>query len=267
MVKRRLVIGLAAVAAACGGAASLTTPTSSVGSAGRVSALGTTASSIPTPCPSNGTRPSPSVAIFGVNSHVSSCGTLDAVFKVTPDPPVGGTPLQVTFNMCKSSDTDPLITLHFQVVYGDGEHDSGECRLTHSYIGLGQYTATACVSDGDPRRGDGVCQSYTVGVGDACDATFFNPRGFPNGRACTIAVDARTQGNTACGQPLAANLGVSTGTTSGAQAFCPPGHLCTLKFPVPFESSFPFATVTAANAKATPLSFNISGCSVVIGGG
>jgi hypothetical protein len=260
MGKRRLAIGLAAIAAACGGAATLTSPTSSVSTGGRVAVLETTAS--PTPCPSIVVQPSPSVAIFSVSARPSSsCGTLHAAFKISPNPPVGGTPLQVTFDMCRSKDTDPAIALGYHVTYGDGQEDGGSCRLKHDYTGLGQYTATACVNDESPA--DRVCQSYTVSVGDACDATFSNASGSGRG-TCTVAVQAITQGNTTCGNPLSANLAVSGGPNPGALAACPSGHPCTLqfRFPEPSSSSFPVATVSANNAKAKPLSFCLSGCSV-----
>ena len=86
-----------------------------------------------------------------------------ADFTVNPNPPRGASPLEVTFNMCRSGDPDGD-ELQFSVVFGDGSSGSGACRLDHTYRAdrTTTFQARACVSDGTP--GHEVCHGYNVEV-------------------------------------------------------------------------------------------------------
>jgi PKD domain len=82
-----------------------------------------------------------------------------ADFRVSPDPPEGASPLDVTFNMCRSTDPDGD-ELKFTFDYGDGSVFRGNCRTTHTYPyppGAASVVATICVGDG--LRGHDSCQS------------------------------------------------------------------------------------------------------------
>jgi uncharacterized repeat protein (TIGR02543 family) len=87
-----------------------------------------------------------------------------AVFRVSPDPPAGLTPLSVQFNMCPSSDPDGD-TLQFRFDFGDGSNERGRCRMEHMYPTAGDYVAEGCVSDGQP--GHERCQTFRVRAADA----------------------------------------------------------------------------------------------------
>lgn len=94
-----------------------------------------------------------------------------AVFKTTPPANdesviVGGHSLDVTFNLCQSSDPDPGDELRFWFDYdNDGKEDEyGHCRATHHYE-VGEFDSacvfsTACVSDRQPQHA--VCHTYQV---------------------------------------------------------------------------------------------------------
>src|SRR5207244_11005944 len=56
-----------------------------------------------------------------------------AVLKTNPDPPSGGSPLTVTFNMCASNDPDGD-PLSFFFDFGDGSLASGSCSVNHTYV-------------------------------------------------------------------------------------------------------------------------------------
>jgi PKD repeat protein len=85
-----------------------------------------------------------------------------AVFTVTPNPPKGKAPFDVTFGACPSSDPDgdPLV---FTFDVGDGPEQQAHCRKDHTYRSPGTYKAKVCVNDGYPGHPD-QCQSYTVVV-------------------------------------------------------------------------------------------------------
>jgi hypothetical protein len=101
-----------------------------------------------------------------------------AVFKTTPlanDESVitGGSSLEVTFNLCLSSDPDEGDELRYWFDYdGDGKQDEwGHCRATHLYK-VGEFESAcvfskACVSDRQPDHA--VCHTYEV-------CTFGKPR-------------------------------------------------------------------------------------------
>ena len=80
-----------------------------------------------------------------------------AVLATNPDPPQGQGPLTVTFDLCKSSDSDKD-PLNFFFDFGDGAKSSGSCNVSHTYsasfraaANVGaldrSYTAEACVVD------------------------------------------------------------------------------------------------------------------------
>jgi hypothetical protein len=94
-----------------------------------------------------------------------------AVFKTRPpadDASVitGGNVLDVTFNMCQSSDPDPGDELRFSYDWdNDGKEDEyGHCRATHTYR-VGEFDSACvftkvCVSDRQPDHN--VCHTYQV---------------------------------------------------------------------------------------------------------
>src|SRR5437867_12484329 len=96
------------------------------------------------------------------------------VFKTRPRA-VNGTisgpgPLDVTFNMCPTSDSDPGDQLKFTYDFdGDGSIDYyGHCRQTHRYPASAQcLEATVCASDRQP--GHRVCRTYSVCAADGND--------------------------------------------------------------------------------------------------
>jgi hypothetical protein len=101
-----------------------------------------------------------------------------AVFKTTPlandeSVIVGGSSLDVTFNLCQSSDPDEGDALKFWFDYdGDGKADEwGHCRATHHY--QVKEFESACVFTkvcvGDRQADHAVCHTYEV-------CTFGKPR-------------------------------------------------------------------------------------------
>ena len=91
------------------------------------------------------------------------------VFKTRP-PAVGGVisgrgPLDVTFNMCPTSDVDPGDQLKFTYDFdGDGTIDYyGHCRQTHRYAASNRCVdATVCAWDRQPGSGHRQCRTYSV---------------------------------------------------------------------------------------------------------
>jgi hypothetical protein len=84
-------------------------------------------------------------------------------FRVNPDPPEGLSPLEVTFNMCRSTDPDPGDVLKFTFDFGDGTDFRGNCRTTHTYLNPGgppNPRANLCVTDGRP--GHERCQGFAI---------------------------------------------------------------------------------------------------------
>jgi hypothetical protein len=94
-----------------------------------------------------------------------SNGPPNGVFVVSPDPPLGASPMAVRFNLCRSTDPDND-TLVFRFDFGDGQSARGSCREDHTYQappnGEAVYTVTACVTDGRP--GNEQCRTYQVRV-------------------------------------------------------------------------------------------------------
>jgi PKD repeat protein len=125
---RRVLFGGAAVTlagliAACESGTELPTSTSDPGPV---------AQNTPAPAPSP--SPSPSAA-------PNQPPRLDA--SVNPDQ--GSAPLEVRFNLCRSTDPDGD-TLSFDIEFGDGGR-TGRCQETHTYA-EGVYTASLAVRDG-----------------------------------------------------------------------------------------------------------------------
>jgi hypothetical protein len=106
-------------------------------------------------------------AALGWASAASANEPPAIVFKTRPQA-VNGTisgrgPLDVTFNMCPTSDSDPGDLLKFTYDFnGDGSIDYyGHCRQTHRYPASAHCSeATVCASDRQP--GHRMCQTYTV---------------------------------------------------------------------------------------------------------
>jgi hypothetical protein len=86
-----------------------------------------------------------------------------AVFTTDPDPPKGQAPLKVKFRGCRSSDPDGD-DLQFSYDFGDGNGDSGSCRVEHTYEpdSSRNFNARCCVSDGRPGHED--CVTFQVQV-------------------------------------------------------------------------------------------------------
>lgn len=78
-------------------------------------------------------------------------------FRWHPDPPQGPAPLEVTFNMCHSTDPSAGFNLHYHVDWGDGSDDRGNCRFDHLYETGGQFSGVACVWDEIPAHFPGAC--------------------------------------------------------------------------------------------------------------
>jgi len=270
----RLLPGIVTVAfvAICCGYPSLTTPTSAPESATFVRVADGTGCPSPSPLP---------VAIFGAQkpSDCSAGPALNAVFKITPDPPAGAPALAVAFNMCKSTDSDPTVTLHFHVDYGDGSDEGGNaCYYPHTYASQGTFPATACVWDRRPASAPGVCKSYSVSVvtvqqcavsfSGVTAATIFAPiltALIPTG--CLIDMTAQTTGTAGCGNPLTV-LATDNGTTvlSGSVGSCPPGSPCSLGFNIPYPSASTPPVSVAVNGVDAPgaISFHVAtGCVVL----
>ena len=115
----------------------------------------------PTPVPTTTPAPGPAP----VPTPVPGNGPPNAVFVVSPDPPLGSSPMPVRFNLCRSTDPDND-TLVFRFEFGDGQRARGSCREDHMYTapvnGEATYRALACVSDG--RDANEQCRTYDVRV-------------------------------------------------------------------------------------------------------
>jgi hypothetical protein len=197
----------------------------------------------------------------------------DALFKIHPDPPVGPAPLTVHFNMCKSSDSNPIVDLRYHVVFGDGDDDRGFCRFEHVYVKPGQYTATACVSDRVSYHEPGTCQTYTIvvtaGTGGPslnCGAAFSGPASFNNlaPPACQLTVNVASSGDPGCGNPLTVNFAVNGAPVGGDSITCTPGQTCVAGLNVPKPAATETIQVTAGTASATPLTFKINTSCVIV---
>lgn len=107
------------------------------------------------------------VALLGLGVASSANDPPAVVFKTRP-PASGGVisgqgPLDVTFNMCPTSDEDPGDSLKFTYDFdGDGSIDYyGHCRQTHRYPASNRCVdATVCASDRNP--GHRLCRTYSV---------------------------------------------------------------------------------------------------------
>lgn len=80
-------------------------------------------------------------------------------FRVNPNPATGPAPLDVSFNMCGSKDSDgDFLTFTFD--FGDGSKVSHHfCRDDHVYA-AGAFVAKTCVTDGQP--GHESCETFRV---------------------------------------------------------------------------------------------------------
>jgi hypothetical protein len=145
----------------------------------------------------------------------------DAIFRTTPDPDgrgriAGYSPLEVTFNMCPSTDPDEGDELKFTYDWeGDGEVDFfGHCRATHVYTNADPSPicsdTTVCVSDRQPDHA--TCRTYKV----CTNARGEGPLGVPR----LLAVDG-VEDN------AAAVLYEINPTTGTATAIGPTGIGCT----------------------------------------
>ena len=126
---RRVLFGGAAVTlagliAACDSGTELPTSTSDPGPVAQNS-----------PAPAPNPTPSPSAA-------PNQPPRLDA--SVNPD--TGSAPLEVRFNLCRSTDPDGD-TLSFDIEFGDGGR-TGRCQEAHTYAAAGVYNASLAVRDG-----------------------------------------------------------------------------------------------------------------------
>jgi hypothetical protein len=89
-----------------------------------------------------------------------------AVFAVSPAPGAdnkitGATPLNVTVNMCRTTDVDEGDLLKYRYDWeGTGEFVRGRCRETNTFRHDGCVTTTACVSDRQPDHE--ACRSWRV---------------------------------------------------------------------------------------------------------
>ena len=107
------------------------------------------------------------VALLALGIASSANDAPAVVFKTRPaaDGGVisGPGPLDVTFNMCPTSDDDPGDSLKFTYDFdGDGSIDYyGHCRQTHRYPASNRCVdATVCATDRNP--GHRQCRSYAV---------------------------------------------------------------------------------------------------------
>ena len=114
------------------------------------------------------------VSVSGTNP-ASGNQPPNAVFKSTPAATgatiTGSNPLDVTFNMCASSDPEGD-QLYFLADYdGDGKFDfggltGGNCRSNHVYT-TGNHTAEMCLYDPDKNGKalhDDICKTYLIAV-------------------------------------------------------------------------------------------------------
>jgi hypothetical protein len=89
-----------------------------------------------------------------------------AVFVIHPTPGAdlkvtGATPLNVTINMCRTTDVDEGDVLKYRYDWeGDGEFTRGRCRETNTFRHDGCVTTTACTSDRQPDHE--LCRSWRV---------------------------------------------------------------------------------------------------------
>jgi PKD domain-containing protein len=115
------------------------------------------------------------VSVSGGTNPAGGNQSPTAVFKSTPaatGPTItGSSPLDVTFNMCASSDPEGD-QLYFLADYdGDGKFDfggvtGGNCRSNHVYT-TGSYTAEMCLYDRDKNGKalhDDICKTYLIVV-------------------------------------------------------------------------------------------------------
>jgi PKD domain-containing protein len=115
------------------------------------------------------------VSVSGGTNPAGGNQSPTAVFKSTPaatGPTItGSSPLDVTFNMCASSDPEGD-QLYFLADYdGDGKFDfggvtGGNCRSNHVYT-TGNYTAEMCLYDRDKNGKalhDDICKTYLIVV-------------------------------------------------------------------------------------------------------
>jgi hypothetical protein len=216
-MKRLVLIGIAICAAGgCQIPSGLTTPTAS--SSGGGSTFTVAAS-----CPSPVGTPLP-FAVFGHSTAAGCGGTLPSqltpVFSVQPTQ--GFATLNVDFSMCGSTDTDPAITLHYAVDYGDGSQDGTDkaCQLHHQYTGPGTFTATECVWDELPADAPGICKTFTVSVSPSCSVTFINPNYTCSGNVISVV---STRGSSTCGEPLVVGRFENGALVATQQIVCPPG--------------------------------------------
>ena len=103
----------------------------------------------------------PPVADFRTVPHADPTGAIR-----------GRSPLEVTFNMCRSFDPDTGDELKFRYDFdGDGFVDlaggGGSCRASHEYVSeAGEETtcfrATVCVWDRQPFDGHQICRTYSI---------------------------------------------------------------------------------------------------------
>jgi hypothetical protein len=264
-MKRLVLIGIASLTAgACGIPSGLTTPTAS-------SSGGGTTFTVAATCPSPSGTPLPFV-VFG-HSTAEGCGTT-LPSSITPsfalNPSQGTAPLTVDASMCGSTDSDPLITLHYAASYGDGGPDDGSdktCQFHHLYPNPGTFPVTECVWDEIPARLPGLCKSFTVTVTAQtnCAVTFQNAMyscsGGPFG---SVVAQALTQGNGACGQPLTVGA-FASGAEFGQQSLaCPPGGgTCNVSIPLPPAAglgSFGPTTLQGLNASGSVTIGIFGGC-------
>jgi len=108
-------------------------------------------------------------ALLGLGIASSANEPPVVAFKTRPRA-VGGVisgrgPLDVTFNMCPTSDADPGDQLKFTYDFdGDGAIDYyGHCRQTHRYAASNRcLDATVCAWDRQPGSGHRQCRTYSV---------------------------------------------------------------------------------------------------------
>jgi hypothetical protein len=252
-MKRFVLIAMASVtAAACGMPSGITEPTTAQGTASTVSYAAMGACPSPTP-----TGPLP-FAVFGhpqgQGCPTSTPNVLSPAFSVSPNR--GTAPLNnVDFSMCGSTDTDPSITLHFAVSYGDGSPDDGSdkvCHFLHSYPNVGSYGVTECVWDEIPAHAPGACKNFTVQVGLAATCTL------SFGSACyfqapgPVSIQAAPSG-TACPANLILQAVQGGQVITSKPQPCSPSNQsgCFYNFPFPFGSGGPPPNTTVSGVNAT----------------
>ena len=162
-------------------------------------------------------------AALGWGTAASANERPAVVFKTRPQA-VNGTisgrgPLDVTFNMCPTSDFDPGDQLKFTYDFnGDGIIDYyGHCRQTHRYPVSAQCPeATVCASDRQP--GHRECRTYSVcslgGRGEPGPSPSPGPLASPDIHPFTYDLYAFTG-------TAGTNVDVSVDTVSSATAFDP----------------------------------------------